>query len=44
MMIKKASDSIFKKRIMDCEIMEAIEDDYFEFEYLSGFYKKKFKS
>lgn len=31
--MKKAADLIFKKRIMDCEIMEAIENGYFEFEY-----------
>ena len=31
--MKKAEDLIFKKRILDREIMEAIEDGYFEFEY-----------
>jgi predicted nucleotidyltransferase len=31
--MKKAEDLTFKKRILDLEIMEAIEDGYFEFEY-----------
>jgi len=31
--MKLAGDLIFKKRIMDHEIMEAIEDGYFQFEY-----------
>ena len=31
--IKKAEDLLYKKRIFDKEIMEAVEDGYFEFEY-----------
>jgi len=31
--MKLTGDLIVKKRIMDCEIMEAIEDGYFQFEY-----------
>jgi len=31
--MKRAEDLIFKKRILDREIMEAIENGYFEFEY-----------
>jgi predicted nucleotidyltransferase len=31
--MKRAEDLTFKKRILDREIMEAIEDGYFEFEY-----------
>lgn len=31
--MKRAEDLIFKRRILDNEIMEAIEDGYFEFEY-----------
>jgi predicted nucleotidyltransferase len=31
--MKKAEDLLFKKRILDNEIMEAIENGYFEFEY-----------
>jgi len=31
--MKLAGDLMFKKRIMDREIMEAIEDGYFQFEY-----------
>ncbi|MBU4372397.1 MAG: nucleotidyltransferase domain-containing protein [Proteobacteria bacterium] len=31
--MKLAGDLIVKKRMMDCEIMEAIEDGYFQFEY-----------
>jgi len=33
MVMKKAADLAFKKRMMDRDIMEAIEDGYFEFEY-----------
>lgn len=36
MVMKKAADLSFKKRLMDREIMEAIEDGYFEFEYKPG--------
>ena len=31
--MKRAEDLIFKRRILNNEIMEAIEDGYFEFEY-----------
>jgi predicted nucleotidyltransferase len=31
--MKRAEDLLFKKRILDNEIMEAIENGYFEFEY-----------
>lgn len=31
--IKRAGDLLYKKRIFDKEIMEAVEDGYFEFEY-----------
>jgi len=31
--MKRAEDLMFKKKILDREIMEAIEDGYFEFEY-----------
>ncbi|HDO22076.1 MAG TPA: nucleotidyltransferase domain-containing protein [Nitrospirae bacterium] len=31
--MKRAEDLIFKKRLLNREIMEAIEDGYFEFEY-----------
>lgn len=31
--IKRAEDLLYKKRIFDKEIMEAVEDGYFEFEY-----------
>ncbi|OGW73576.1 MAG: hypothetical protein A3J72_03980 [Nitrospirae bacterium RIFCSPHIGHO2_02_FULL_40_19] len=31
--IKRAGDLIYKKRIFNKEIMEAVEDGYFEFEY-----------
>ncbi len=34
--MKKAGDLLFKKRLMNKEIMEAVEDGYFEFEYKSG--------
>jgi len=33
MVMKKAADLAFKKRMMDRDIIEAIEDGYFEFEY-----------
>jgi len=36
MVMKKAADLIYKKIIMDREIMEAIENGYFEFEYQPG--------
>lgn len=31
--IKRAGDLLYKKKIFDKEIMEAVEDGYFEFEY-----------
>ncbi len=31
--MKSAEDLLYKKRIFNSEIMEAIEDGYFEFEY-----------
>ena len=31
--MKRAEDLLFKKRVFDKEVMEAIEDGYFEFEY-----------
>lgn len=31
--MKRAEDMVFKRRILNDEIMEAIEDGYFEFEY-----------
>ncbi len=34
--MKRAGDLIFQKRILEREIMEAIEDGYFEFEYQPG--------
>jgi len=34
--MKKSEDLTFKRRILDNEIMEAIEDGYFEFEYTPG--------
>jgi len=34
--MKKAGDLIFPKRVLEHEIMEAIEDGYFEFEYQPG--------
>jgi predicted nucleotidyltransferase len=37
MILKRAEDLAFKKRIMDREILEAIEDGYFEFEYRAGY-------
>jgi len=36
MILKRAADLAFKKSIMDREILEAIEDGYFEFEYRAG--------
>jgi len=36
MIMKRAEDLAFKKRIMDEEILEAIEDGYIEFEYRAG--------
>jgi predicted nucleotidyltransferase len=36
MIMKKAEDLAFKKRIMSREILEAIEDGYIEFEYRAG--------
>lgn len=36
MILKRAEDLAFKKRIMDREILEAIEDGYIEFEYRAG--------
>lgn len=36
MIMKRAEDLAFKKRIMDREILEAIEDGYIEFEYRAG--------
>lgn len=32
--MKQAGDLIYKKRIMDREIMEAVENGYFQFEYI----------
>lgn len=32
--MKLAGDLFIKKRLMDCEIMEAIENGYFQFEYI----------
>jgi predicted nucleotidyltransferase len=37
MILKRAEDLAFKKRIMDREILEAREDGYFEFEYRAGY-------
>lgn len=34
--MKRAGDLLFKKRILDREIMEAIDDGYIEFEYRPG--------
>ncbi len=34
--MKKAGDLLFKKRMMNKEIMEAVENGYFEFEYRPG--------
>lgn len=34
--MKQAEDLLFKKRIFDSEILEAIEDGYSEFEYSPG--------
>jgi hypothetical protein len=31
--MKRAEDLVFKKRVLDREIMEAIENGYIEFEY-----------
>lgn len=36
MIMKRAEDLAFKKRIMNSEILEAIEDGYIEFEYRAG--------
>ena len=36
MIMKKAEDLAFKKRLMYKEILEAIEDGYIEFEYRAG--------
>ncbi len=36
MVMKKAADLSFKRKLLDREIMEAIEDGYFEFEYKPG--------
>lgn len=36
LVMKKAADLAFKKRMIDRDIMEAIEDGYFEFEYKPG--------
>ncbi|MFZ2053008.1 MAG: nucleotidyltransferase domain-containing protein [Candidatus Aminicenantales bacterium] len=36
MIMKRAEDLAFKKRIMNREILEAIEDGYIEFEYRAG--------
>jgi len=36
MIMKRAEDLAFKKRVMDREILEAIEDGYIEFEYRAG--------